>query len=292
MTFRCLRMSALTGAFSLIAAAQQVQTPAQPPPVAAPEPAPAPAPATPPVNVVPDYPDRRGLEIGLFYWATSGSSQPDIFTGRGATDNETLTQLGDVHQTPGIEASLPITRTGSLHLEVFETKGDGSQTASVATTVYGTAISAGDYLLTQYQIRGAKFYLDDLLYPHKFPVSRLRFKSIWAVEYIGVHTNINAPYVIAGEVADGTNNIILPVFGLAGEYALTKHILFRLDGSGFGLYHRSDIWDANATLSFRVTDHVQLTAGAKALHFKSSPKSTEYVIDTLKGAYIGASWIF
>ncbi|HWE53047.1 MAG TPA: hypothetical protein VG273_24865 [Bryobacteraceae bacterium] len=214
-----------------------------------------------------------------------------IYTGRGATDYETLTDLGKVHRAPGFDVSYPITRTGTLHLEAFEIKGTGSQTATQALDIYTTPITKGDYLDTQYQVRNVKFYLDDLLFPHKFPVSRLRFKSIWAIEYVSTHAKANAPYVTAGEVVDGNQNIVLPVFGLAAEYAITKHVLFRLDGSGFGIPRRSDIWDASATLSWRI-GHVEVVGGGKALHYKSSPNSTEYQVDTFYGAMVGARWHF
>ena len=112
----------------------------------------------------------------MFYWLTGPGQQPNLVTGRGATDFETLDNLGKVHRTPGIEASMPITRTGTLHIEASETKGTGSQTAAVANDLFTAPISAGDFLNTQFQIRNVKLYYDDLLYPHKFPVSRLRFK--------------------------------------------------------------------------------------------------------------------
>jgi hypothetical protein len=279
--------------FSSICFAQDVPPaapPAAPPAPATPQVQATPAPTPPPASNVPDYPDPRTFEIGVFYWLTGPGQQPNLVTGRGATDFETLDNLGKVHRTPGIEASMPITRTGTLHIEASETKGTGSQTAAVANDLFTATISAGDFLNTQFQIRNVKLYYDDLLYPHKFPVSRLRFKSIWAIDYLGMHTNINNPYNVNGETADGTNNIILPMFGLAAEYAPARHVLFRLEGSGFGIYHRSDIWDASATLTWRVTRHVEVVAGYKAMHFKSSPQSTEYVIGNLNGAFFGARW--
>jgi hypothetical protein len=266
------------------------QAPPPPPPTVQTTP-PVTAPSAPPAPNVPDYPDPRSLTIGLLFWDTSPSSQPNIVTGRAATDFETLNGIGKVHRAPGFEASYPITRTGSLHVEAFEIKGTGSQTATKALDIYTTPISIGDFLDTQFQVRNVKIYLDDLLYPHKFPVSRLRFKAIYGLEYVGVHANANAPFVTAGEIADGTQNIILPVFGLAAEYALAKHVLFRLDGSGFGIPRRSDIWDAAATLSWRV-GHIEVKAGGKALHYKSGPNSTEYQIGTFDGAFAGVSWHF
>jgi len=291
LTFRCLRAFAAIALFSSVCFAQEAP-PAAPPVPATPQvqAAPVATPAPPPNVPVPDYPDPRTFEIGIFYWLTGPGQQPNLVTGRGATDYETLDNLGKVHRTPGIEASMPVTRTGTIHIEASETKGTGTQTAVVANDLLTATITAGDILNTQFQTRNVKLYYDDLLYPHKFPVSRLRFKSIWAIDYLGTHININNPYNANGETGDGSKNVILPMFGLAAEYALTRHVLFRLEGSGFGVYHRSDIWDASATLTWRVTRHVEVVAGAKALHFKSSPQSSEYVIGNLDGAFFGARW--
>ena len=230
--------------------------------------------------------------VGVFLFGTQPGPQPNIESGNAATSYETLTDIGRVHRiSPGIEASYPITRTGELHVEVFESKGTGTQYAPLDTTVYTTPISAGDYLATQYQMRNVKFYLDDLLYPHKFPVSRLRVKAIYGIQYIGIHVNINAPLVTAGETADSTANIIYPVFGLAPEYAISKNVLFRIEASGFGFPHRSDIYDAAATLAWRIGP-AEIFIGGKLQHFKSSPKGSEYLIGTFDGAFVGARWHF
>ena len=193
---------------------------------------------------------------------------------------------------------MPITRTGSLHLEVFQTAGDGNQYASEATTVFSAPVAVGDYLATNYRVRGVKFYLDDLLYPHKFPVARLRFKSLLGIEWLGVNASVDEPYFDAANSGQTTRfrprspkNIIYPSLGAAMEYAVSKHVLFRIDASGFGWYHRSDFWDADASLSWRV-GHVEIYAGGKALHFKTSPKDPEFLIGTFAGALVGVRWHF
>lgn len=261
-----------------------------------PETSPPQSPQAPPAqaskNAVPDYPEPRTLTIGAFYWLTQGGTQPSLNTGRLAIDYETIKDLGKPKKSPGIQASIPITRTGELKLEYSRAKGDGNQTAPAVLDIFNTGFNKGDYLATQYQMQHAKLYLDDLLFPHKFPVAKFRLKSLWEVQWVQIKTTVDAPY-LAGtslqETASGTKTVILPTFGLAAEYALTPHVLLRVDGSGFGLYHKADMWDANALIAFR-KGPVEVQGGVKALHFKTSPNLAEYETATFTGAFVGLLW--
>jgi hypothetical protein len=225
--------------------------------------------------------------------------EPSYYGGSQSPDYETLTDWGKVHRSiPGLEAIVPITRTGEIHFEYFRGKGDGNQTVSAANLdVFGANYVAGDYLATQFQFQSAKLYLDDLLFPHKFPVARFRVKSLWEVEWVQIKGTIDSPYldvVLAAEgegadSADAVRNIVLPVFGLAAEYALSRHVLLRASIAGFGIPHHSDLADAEATISYRLGSW-EIRGGGKALHFKSSPNSDEYVAATLAGAFVGIRW--
>lgn len=254
----------------------------------------APPPAQQNTKAQPDYPDPRTLTFGVFYWltGTGGGITPDLHGGNQAFDYETLYDLGKPKRgTPGIEISMPITRTGTLHFEIFQTKGDGNQTAPVALDLFGQSFNQGDYLASQYGILASKLYLEDLLFPHKFPVAKFRLKSLWEFQYIHMKSTIDAPAydLTSPETAIGTRQIFLPTFGIAAEYALTPHTLARVDASGFGIPKKADIWDASATISYR-HGAWEIYGGGKALHFKSSPNNVEYLVDTLSGAFVGIRW--
>ena len=270
---------------------QAPQGQAPPTPVAQP-----PQSTQPAKQAVPDYPDPRTLTLGVFYWVTGPGTQPSYYGGSQAFDYETLTNWGRPHRSPGIEASIPITRTGELHLEYFRTKGDGNQNSPGTLDIFGASYSQGDYLATQYQLQSGKLYLDDLLWPERFPVPRFRIKSLWEVEWAQIKSTIDAPLLDVALApsgqkasADATRRIVLPAFGLAAEYALTPHVLLRAAASGFGIPHKADIWDTEATIAWR-RGAWEIRGGAKALHFKSSPNNTAYVSGTLMGAFVGLRW--
>jgi hypothetical protein len=240
---------------------------------------------------VPDYPDPRGFTIGVFYWFTGPGEDPELLAGRDAVDNETYGNLGKPGHAGGVQVNFPITRTGELKFEGFQVKGNANQIAVNDPFLLGTQFSTGDLLSSSYKITAAKLYLDDLLFPHKFPVAKFRLKSLWEFQYVKINTTIDAPLVTAGLTATGSKQVILPTFGLAAEYALTPHVLFRVAGSGFGIYHGSDIWDGEATLSWR-HNHLEIMGGGKAFHFKSSPSSEQYFVATLAGGFAGVRWHF
>jgi hypothetical protein len=75
------------------------------------------------------------------------------------------------------------------------------------------------------------------------------------------------------------------------EYAVTPHVLFRVDGAGFGFPHHSDIGESSATLSVR-KNNLEFLMGAKLLHFKSSPQKEEYEDATFFTPFVGLRWHF
>ena len=293
MTFLRVHVCVFSSILLVLALPAVGQTQQSQPPAASTQPAPVQA-----QTAVPDYPDPRTLTIGAFYWIPAPGKEPSYYGGSQAPDYETLTNWGKPHNIPGIEVVFPITRTGELHFEYFRGKGDGNQNTSVPNLdVFGAGYVQGNYLATQYQFQSAKLYLDDLLFPHKFPVAKFRLKSLWEVEWVSIKGTIDAPIVdatlaaedLAADSANASRQIILPTFGLAVEYALSPHILLRATLSGFGIPHHSDLADAEATISYR-HGMWELRGGGKALHFKSSPNTDEYVAATVVGAFVGVRW--
>jgi hypothetical protein len=254
-------------------------------------------PALPPPSKEPDYPDRRTLFFGAIGFAgVSSSNSPDIRGGAIAPSYESLYGLGKVYKiSPGVSAGIPITRTGMLYLDLERYHGQGAQTISRDTTVDTFLFSAGDVINSGYHVVTGRIYLDDLLYPHKFPVARLRFRSIWGLRILNIIQTVDSPTedtasgAPGGSQNGGSAYIYSPEFGLAMEYALARHVLFRVDGAGFTFPHRADLAETSATLSLR-DKHVELLGGVKTLHFKTSPKKEEYETGTFITPYVELRW--
>ena len=91
--------------------------------------------------------------------------------------------------------------------------------------------------------------------------------------------------------AVGNRQIIYPVLGLGAEYIGSKHFYFDVRASGFALPHRAVTWDGEANAEVH-TRHIEIFAGYKAFHFKTTPQSDEYFAGTLRGPIGGLRWMF
>jgi hypothetical protein len=261
----------------------------QPAPGVPATPAPAQQPAPAPVRSVPDYPEPRTLTFGAFYWFTGPGTNPGIFGGSITSGSSILKDIGRPHRTPGFELFFPISRTGELHVEILRTSGAGNQNAPADTTLFGTPFKKGDFLASNYRISQGKVYLDDLLFPHKFPVSKFRVKALYEFTYTAVRASVDAPIADASGTgfgrAQGTRNIYYPELGIAAEYALSPHVLLRASAAGFAFPGKAVITDGEATIGFR-HGFLEIRGGAKFLHFKTSPKTDDYLKGTLTGAFV------
>ena len=280
----------------------QVQAPAAPAPAAQPAAQDASVPQRPPVLAkgkkpdVPDYPDPRTLTIGAYIFGTVPGNGPDVRAGKVTTSYGTILGLGKEHMGPGVFVSMPVARTTEIRFEGFETKGAGNQKLpGPDPAVFGTQFNVGDYVSNSYRVVSGKLWADDLFWPHKFPVSKFRVKAIYGVRYLAVKGVMDAPLkipsgsTVAGVTASGNKQVVLPALGFAPEYALSKHMLFRVEGSGFLLPHRSALWDGEATLSYR-RQQLEVFGGFKAVGFKTSPQKDFYYSGQVYGGVFGIKY--
>jgi hypothetical protein len=258
--------------------------------------------AAPPATAAqPDYPDPRTITIGIFGLSPLSSGNFNIKGGQVASYSGTYESLPNIgvpyHLMLQGEISVPVTRTGTIYAEFERFHGSATQIINRQTTIDTFTFNPNDDISSTYHIITGRIYLDDLLYPHKFPVSRFRLKSIWGMRYISVTQTVDSYLEDLGlgtpgaSFGLGTSYIFFPEFGIAPEYAITPHLLFRAEASGFAFPHRSVIADTGATLSFR-QKNLEVLAGVKGLHFKTSPYKEEYEYGTFITPFVGLRWHF
>jgi hypothetical protein len=265
---------------------QTVQTPVSAPPAASKE---------------PDYPDQRSFFLGISGLFTLKNNGPDIRGGLPAAQSgiyESLAGIGTPYRfvLQG-EAGIPVTRTGTVYADFERFHGDRTQTLTQSPFLDAIQFNTGDDMRSSFQVTTGRVYLDDLLFPHKFPVARLRFKSIWGLRYVSTQQTVisSAEDTVLGSPGAsfgvGTGYILFPELGLGMEYATSRHTLFHVDGEGFAIPHRSTIGEGNATFSWR-HENLELVMGVKALHFKTSPQKEEYMLGTFVTPFVGFRWYF
>ena len=301
MRIRFLSIRAFAPAVCLVSllAITAARSFAQQTPPAAQTPAPATTSAPASTTKVPDYPDPRSFFIGIYGLYGVNYSGPDIRGGKAAgTTFESLYGIGQPYRyTLEGEAGIPVTRTGMLYADFERYHGDGSQVLTKGTFLNSVNFAAGDQIQSKYHMLTGRLYLDDLLYPHKFPVARLRFRSIWGIRYINATTSQISPTEddVSGTPGAsfglGTYNIFYPEFGLGMEYAIAPHVLFKTDAEGFAFPHKAVMYEGNATLSVR-RKNLEFMVGVKTLHFKTNPQKENYVIGDFVTPFVGLRWHF
>jgi hypothetical protein len=255
------------------------------------------APVQPATPRGPSTIEDGGFSFEPFYWL-SPMFQPQPLMRGGATSsysNADLTYAGKKQDSYGAILSIPTGLQSTIRISVFRAIGGGDQTTTTNLTLLGTPYNSGDYLATSWRIQGAKVSWDFLTFRIPAGQRKIRVKTLWEAQWLSFETNINAPYAavvtndqgaVVSNYAAETKTVILPTLGAELEQEPVRHFRYELKADGFAIPHHADIWEAEGSLAFRF-GRMELLLGAKALHFKTSPRSDEYFIDTLAGPYAG-----
>lgn len=231
------------------------------------------------------------LSIEAFGWLTSGT--PTVKPGHAAV----VTNGGDLHfpgkdrLAEGVIISVPTTRENSLEFTGFQAKGQGNTVLSSTQNYFGNDFAVGDTMASNWQVRAAKVSWNYLTYPYPSNGAKFRVKTLWEVQYANIKTSYDAPTDVNAVTTQGNKSLILPTFGMGVEYHPGKHLRLEAKGSGFGLPHRSVIWDAEASAVLRM-GRIEFMAGARVYHYKTSAKKDEFFNQTLGGPYVGLRFMF
>ncbi len=237
-----------------------------------------------------------GLSIEPIYWLNR--AQPLMRGGAAATAYGTLGYPGNARPSLGGEASIPAGRSNTLRLSYFRVQGHGNSTLTQDATIFSQAYNAGDFINASYNLQSAKLSWDFLSYTWYKPSGKIRFKTLYEVQFVTISTNLEAPLKptttdssgnVNDNTANGSKNLIYPTLGVEFEEALGHHFRWEVKASGFDIPHRGNIYDAQADIAIRV-GQVEILGGERVYHFKTSPQADEYFGDTLSGAWVGVRY--
>lgn len=278
MSSHAIRILTLTIGSALLAAQDPQQT----------------TPAAPVAKSETANPDNA-WSIELLYWLPRAN--PQLRGGAQATDYETVGDIGPSRGSPGIEGSFPLNKNDLLQLSFFQTMGRGASIASQALSLYGTSFPVGDYLDNQYRVRSAKVSFQDILYPYPNQGAKLRFRTLWEVQYLQVSTRTDAPLDTTTDStgyttypsSTATHQVFFPTFGASMIYTPLNRLSVELSTSAFGIPHHAYLADSQGAVAYQIGP-VQILLGGKFFGFKTSPKGEEYVKGTMAGAMVGLRW--
>jgi hypothetical protein len=295
LVFVCLL---LTGAASAGAQEPPAQQPGQSPAPQGPRTQqPPPLPPRPPDQ---SMPDEGKLSIGLWGW--EGRGQPIIdagpvtaqdFFGNNvhvpAATPSRLTFQGQPNIIEGAELTIPAIKRNAVHVSYFRTRASGNTTIPTDLILWGGNYNKGDYLSTNYRLQNVTVSYEFLTWPFPIGARKIRLKTLYQFQYTHMTTGFDAPLKSTDNgpnTASGNKTLYAPALGLAVDYYVTRKFRLEAEASGFAIPHRWTLWDADASMGYRI-GKLELRLGAKAFHFRTSPKQDYYLRGTLAGAFVG-----
>ncbi len=267
----------------------------------------------PTVNAPPDlpkYPDvRLPGEYGWFIGVDFGNptENPSFNKGRNSgIVNNSLTKLyGTPKYSDSAEIGIALGLHNMLRLSYFQVAASGNFTTPTDFTAWSQTYTPGTLVSTDYKLQNFKISFDYLTWPYPVESRKFRLKTLWQIQYTSVKTTFNAPQLPLVDssgniivdangnpisyVGSGSRWFILPTFGLSATEYLTHNLRLEASADGFAIPHHSSIWDAEASLNYRVS-HFELRGGAKAFHFKTSTSGDFYTYGTFASAFVGVRW--
>jgi hypothetical protein len=188
-------------------------------------------------------------------------------------------------------------RSNRLEFSAFEIRGTSNTVATQDLVLFGDEFEEDEPLVTDYRIRNAKFSLNYLTFPNPPADSKLRFKTLWEVQYAQIRTLTVAPLRATSDVpafpTPGSRTVFLPTVGLGVEVVPSpRHFRLDIRASGLGFPNRSAILDGEAAAVIRAGRHLELFGGYKAFYVRTSPKKDHFFSATIGGPFFGIRWVF
>ena len=245
---------------------------------------------------VPEVIEDGGLSAELQYWMTVGA--PKLRAGHTSTATEpaNFDFPGRAKGGPGIELGIPAGKGNTLRFSFFRTQGAADTTATSNVDLLSVGYAPGDLLVTRYKMQNMKLSWEYLSYT--FASSKIRFKTLYEVQYTSFDTSIDAPLKVistdssgnaVSNTGTGGKSLVYPTFGVGFEQALSPRFRWEAKTSGFGLPHLPAQWEEEASAAIRF-GHVEVLVGERLFMIKTSPRTDMFFEQMVPGAYLGVRY--
>lgn len=245
-------------------------------------------------------PDEGRISVGIFGWLGRGlptiDAGPtfafDAFGNRIQVPAATPSRLqlqGQPKIMEGVDVTIPAIKFNDVRISYFRGRAAGNVTIPTDLLLWGGNYAKGDYLATSYRLQNVKISYDFLTWPHPLGSRKFRLKTLWQFQYTHMVAGFDAPLKSTANgpnTASGNKTLYAPTLGLGVAYYVTPKFRLEANASGFAIPHHWTIWDTDASIAYRV-GKLELRAGGKAFHFRTSAQADYYLRGTFAGAFVG-----
>jgi hypothetical protein len=259
---------------------------------------------------LPKYPDVRlpgetGWSVGVLVWTPR--QQPIFNRGTAAIFPQAslVTMQGTPKFSQGAEVGIAVGQHNAIRVSWFTTRAAGDFTNAEDLTLFNQTYSAGTLISTNYNVQNIKLSFDYLTWPYPVESRRFRLLTLWQVQYTSARAGFDAPQLPlvdanGNPLVDASGNplsyatqqtrwFISPTFGIGAHEYVTKDFRVEVNVDGFTIPHHWTIWDTDADLNYRV-GHLEVRAGVKGFHFKTSTSSDFFMKSTFFAPMVGLRW--
>jgi hypothetical protein len=230
------------------------------------------------------------LSIGLFDWLPSANTGLRAGVPAVVPPPHDLTLPGKPYRAYGLVVTVPMKGSSRLDFTYTTLNVNGDIIAPTNLGMFNGTIAQGEPLATSYSLRQLKLSYNFLTYPNP-PQAKFRVKTLWEFQYIQVKPSVTATVTAPDQPLAATQSVKLPTLGLGIEFVPSRYFRLEMRGSGFAIPHHTTLGDAEGSAVVRLGS-VEIFAGAKFLHFKTSSQQDTYVRGTIFGPQAGVRWVF
>jgi len=257
---------------------------------------PAPQASAPKAQAPPPQPQEpenieRMFSIGLYDWLPSGGPALRAGTKAVVPPPHDLTLPQKPSRAYGAIVTFPTKGNTRLEFSYLTINDRGNTIAPTDLGLFGGTISKGEPLAMDYSLRHFKLSWNYLTYPNPPQDAKFRVKTLWEFHYVQIKPTVVATVTAPDQPLSGSQRVLLPAVGLGIEYVPSKHFRMEMRGSGMLVPHHATLGDAEGSAVVRLGS-LEIFAGGKVLHFRTSPQQDSFIQETLWGPYGGVRWVF